>query len=223
VSGYVRTETETGHTMLGRIVTDRPRWVVDASAGWRTKDFGRIALSVWTASELSPRYDDERRRYFNEIDPKLGYGYEYALADVCRDERDEILDIAMDKDGHVFKLQDFDCVFEMYKADPMNFDRVWKGRNDLTASVKIDFDGPDLRIVANVRDEQLADGDCLFVIVDGVGKRFAPDCLIEKGARYVGKIACPKPESVMEIRVEDDDGCGKEGWVTTGQFRVTRN
>jgi hypothetical protein len=144
-------------------------------------------------------------------------------SDVCRDERDEILDIAMDKDGHVFKLQDFDCVFEMYKADPMNFDRVWKGRNDLTASVKIDFDGPDLRIVANVRDEQLADGDCLFVIVDGVGKRFAPDCLIEKGARYVGKIACPKPESVMEIRVEDDDGCGKEGWVTTGQFRVTRN
>lgn len=81
VSGYVRTETETGHTMLGRIVTDRPRWVVDASVGWRTEDFGRIALSVWTASELSPRYDDERRRYFNEIDPKLGYGYEYALAD----------------------------------------------------------------------------------------------------------------------------------------------
>ena len=79
--GYVRTEVETGHTMLGRIVTDRPRWVLDSSIGWRTEDYGRAAFSVWTASELSPRYDDERRRHFNEIDPKLGYGYEYALAD----------------------------------------------------------------------------------------------------------------------------------------------
>ena len=79
--GYLRTEVETGHTMLGKVITDRPRWVVDASAGWRTEDFGRVVFSVWTASELSPRYDDERRRYFNEIDPKLGYGYEYAIAD----------------------------------------------------------------------------------------------------------------------------------------------
>ena len=81
VRGSVRTEVETGHTMLGRIVTDRPRWVVDSTIGWHTEDFGRATFSVWTASELSPRYDDERRRYFNEIDPKLGYGYEYALAD----------------------------------------------------------------------------------------------------------------------------------------------
>ena len=81
VRGCVRTEVETGHTMLGRIVTDRPRWVLDSSIGWRTEDYGRAAFSVWTASELSPRYDDERRRHFNEIDPKLGYGYEYALAD----------------------------------------------------------------------------------------------------------------------------------------------
>ena len=79
--GSVRTEVETGHTMLGRIVTDRPRWVVDSTIGWHTEDFGRAMFSVWTASELSPRYDDERRRYFNEIDPKVGYGYEYAFAD----------------------------------------------------------------------------------------------------------------------------------------------
>jgi len=78
--GSVKTEVETGHTMLGRVVTDRPRWVVDTSVGWCTEDFGRVAFSVWTASELSPRYDDERRRYFNEIDPKLGYGYEYVIA-----------------------------------------------------------------------------------------------------------------------------------------------
>jgi hypothetical protein len=81
VRGSVRTEVETGHTMLGRIVTDRPRWVVDSTIGWLTEDFGRATFSVWTASELSPRYDDERRRYFNEIDPKVGYGYEYAFAD----------------------------------------------------------------------------------------------------------------------------------------------
>ena len=79
--GSFRTEVETGHTMLGKIVTDRPRWVVDTSVGWRTEDFGRVTFGVWTASELSPRYDDERKRYFNEIDPKLGYGYEYVLAD----------------------------------------------------------------------------------------------------------------------------------------------
>ena len=68
VRGSVRTEVETGHTMLGRIVTDRPRWVVDSTIGWHTEDFGRATFNVWTASELSPRYDDERRRYFNEIE-----------------------------------------------------------------------------------------------------------------------------------------------------------
>ena len=30
----------------------------------------------------------------------------------------------------------------------------------------------------------------------------------------------PKADAVLEIRVEDDDGQGKEGWVTTGPFKL---
>lgn len=142
--------------------------------------------------------------------------------DVCRGEEREIQNIELGCREHVFKLQDFDCVFEMYKADPMYFDRVWKGWNDLTAVVKISRVDEDLRIVAYASDEKHCDGDCLVVIVDGVERRFSCEKSDEKSAYYAGRIPCPGPEAVVEIRVEDDDGHGKEGWVTTGRFRVKK-
>lgn len=79
--GALRNEIETGHTMLGKIVTAHPRWVLDATAGCRTADFGSAFVGVWTASELVDVYDDSRRRTFNEIDPRVGYAYELRLAD----------------------------------------------------------------------------------------------------------------------------------------------
>ena len=143
--------------------------------------------------------------------------------DIRRGEEGEIQDVELGRGEHVFKLQDFDCVFEMYKADPKYFDRVWKGWSDLTAVVKIGRVGDELRVVAYTSDEKHCDGDCLVVIVDGVERRFPCEKSDEKSARYAGRITCPGPEAVVEIRVEDDDGHGKEGWVTTGRFRIKRN
>ena len=68
--GYVRTEVETGHTMLGRIVTDRPRWVLDSSIGWRTEDYGRAAFSVWTA--LLKHHPAGKMAMFNLLVPVFG-------------------------------------------------------------------------------------------------------------------------------------------------------
>ena len=77
----VKNEIESGHTMLGKIVTAYPRWVFDASAGVREPDVGSFFVGVWTASELSDAYDGTRRRMFNEIDPRLGYAHDFDLAD----------------------------------------------------------------------------------------------------------------------------------------------
>ena len=141
-------------------------------------------------------------------------------ADVCRGEGDEIQDVALGSGGYVFRLQDFDCVFEMYKADPQNFDRVWKGDNDLSATVAINVVGDEFHVDATTRDERPGDGDCLVVIADGVETRFLPAELTKGGARYFGRIPRPGRDAVLEIRIEDDDGRGKEGWVTTGRFRA---
>lgn len=140
--------------------------------------------------------------------------------DLARGEKPEVQTITLGAQSHCFRLHDYDSVFEMYKADPQNFDRVWKGWNDLTATVRIRRDAENLKVVAEARDEKLAAGDRLVVIVDGVETRFPLEKPIEAGGRYVGQIAFPKPGAVLEIRVEDDDGLGKEGWVTTGPFRV---
>ena len=79
--GTVKNEIETGHTMLGKIVTAYPRWVLDAAVGCRTPEYGALFVGVWTASELTDVYDDVRRRTFNEIDPRVGYAYSLGLAD----------------------------------------------------------------------------------------------------------------------------------------------
>ena len=79
--GTVKNEVETGHTMLGKIVTAYPRWVLDAAVGCRTPEYGALFVGVWTASELTDVYDDVRRRTFNEIDPRVGYAYSLGLAD----------------------------------------------------------------------------------------------------------------------------------------------
>ena len=141
-------------------------------------------------------------------------------ADICRGEGCEIQDVALGSGGYVFRLQDFDCVFEMYKADPQNFDRVWGGDNDLSATVAINVVGDEFHVDATTRDERPGDGDCLVVIADGVETRFLPAELTKGGARYFGRIPRPGRDAVLEIRIEDDDGRGKEGWVTTGRFRA---
>jgi len=140
--------------------------------------------------------------------------------DLERGEKPEIQSIVLGASSHCFRLHDHDSVFEMYKADPANFDRVWNGWNDLAATVWIRRDGEMLKVVAEARDEKLAADDRLVVIVDGAEARFPSEKPIDAGARYVALVDFPKQDSVVEIRVEDDDGKGKEGWVTTGQFRL---
>ena len=141
-------------------------------------------------------------------------------SDLGRGEKPGIQLIALGAQPHCFRLHDYDSVFEMYKADPLHFDRIWKGWNDLIATVRIRRDAGSLKIVAETRDEKLVPDDRLVVIVDGVETRFPLEKPIESGGRYVGQIDFPKPDAILEIRIEDDDGQGKEGWVTTGPFKV---
>lgn len=78
---FAKNEIETGHTMLGKVITVDPRWVLDVGATWRTERFGYFLVGVWNATELTDRYDATRRRAFNEIDPRVGYGYAWTFAD----------------------------------------------------------------------------------------------------------------------------------------------
>ena len=59
---FAKNEIETGHTMLGKIVTVDPRWVLDVGAVWRTDCRGYGLIGGWNASELTSRYDATRRR-----------------------------------------------------------------------------------------------------------------------------------------------------------------
>ena len=140
--------------------------------------------------------------------------------DLRRGEQKEILDIVLDGKGHHFTLHDSDDVFEMYKADPANFDKVWKGWWDLIADIDISVADGRLKIRAKTNDEKLAAADALVVLVDGAETRFPVAASREKGAIYRGDVPCPAADSIIEIRVEDDDGLGKEGWITTGRFRI---
>lgn len=81
VSVFAKNEIETGHTMLGKIITVDPRWVLDVGLVGRTERWGYGLVGVWNATELTGRYDDTRRRAFNEIDPRIGYGYTWTWAD----------------------------------------------------------------------------------------------------------------------------------------------
>lgn len=140
--------------------------------------------------------------------------------DLRRGERKEVLDIVLDGKGHHFTLHDYDGVFEMYKADPANFDKVWKGWWDLIADIDISVVDGRLKIRAKTNDEKLAADDALVVSVDGKEIRFPVAEPHEKGAIYRGDVPCPSADSIVEIRIEDDDGLGKEGWITTGRFRI---
>lgn len=140
--------------------------------------------------------------------------------DLRRGERKEVLDIVLDGKGHHFTLHDYDGVFEMYKADPANFDKVWKGWWDLIADIDISVADGRLKIRAKTNDEKLAADDALVVSVDGKEIRFPVAEPHEKGAIYRGDVPCPSADSIVEIRIEDDDGLGKEGWITTGRFRI---
>lgn len=141
--------------------------------------------------------------------------------DLVQGERPEIATISVEGRGHTFDLTDFDDVFEMYKADPQYFDRVWKGWNDLVGWIGVRRDGVRIRVSATTRDERNAPGDRLVILLDGVeAASAAPKGLTETGAAYAVDLACPPPGTVWEIRVEDDDGQGVEGWITTGRFRL---
>lgn len=77
--GRLKNELESGHTMLGSIVTRRPRWIFDVVAGARHNELGELYLGIWGASELSHKYNSQREQWFNEVDPRIGYAYKYGF------------------------------------------------------------------------------------------------------------------------------------------------
>ena len=73
--GRLKNKLESGHTMLGSIVTRRPRWIFDVVAGIHNNELRELYLGVWGASELSHKYNSQREQWFNEVDPRIGYAY----------------------------------------------------------------------------------------------------------------------------------------------------
>ena len=167
---------------------------------------GEVVLSVGTVPRAL-RFENA-----NEVKPNA--------ADLRFGEQPERKTVDVSGKGHRFVLNDLDDVFEMYKADPAFFDRVWKGPSDLSGRVSVRRTKDGLAIEAVSRDEKVTPGERLVVIVNGVETRFPPTATKNDGANFACDIKLPEAGSTLEIRIEDDDGHGKEGWITTGPFGI---
>jgi len=204
--------------------------------GWDTKAKERYSVRVKTDAAAAYAVDifDNRRklevrdgmvemRFFSSPMALLLEGATFATADADDLKRGETADVALvklGKQGCKFQLNSYDKVFEMYKADPANFDRIWKGGKDLSGHVVVKRDGEMAEVIAWMNDDKVAEGDRMVVIVDGVASGYAVNFSTNVTVNYHAKFPMPKPEAVWEIRIEDDDGLGKEGWMTTDKFKV---
>ena len=135
------------------------------------------------------------------------------------------IDLSADVATVKFELVNFTDIHEIYKADPANIERVWRGWWDLVAWVEVRRDGDSLAVSADVNDECLTDGDSVVVLADGkaIG-RITYRKPRKQGAVYSGSVALPPSGARVEIRIMDDDGLGPgpDGWATTGEFIFKR-
>lgn len=135
------------------------------------------------------------------------------------------IDLSADAATMKFELVKFTDIYEIYKADPANIERVWRGWWDLVAWIEVRRDGDSLAVSADVNDECLTEGDSVVVLADGVAiGRITDRKLRKQGATYSGSVTLPPTGARMEIRVMDADGLGPgpDGWATTGEFIFKR-
>lgn len=123
---------------------------------------------------------------------------------------------------HMFRLKDRTSIHELYKSDATSVDRTWSGGQDLSGTVPVSI-GKDGQLVVDawMCDDQQGAGDRLVLLADG--KEIASGRVIKRTksvSDYRIEATIPRTNAVLEIRIEDDDGKGVDGWATTGAFKV---
>lgn len=150
--------------------------------------------------------------------------------DLRRNESTGVERITLGEQGYEFRLDGFECVHENFKADPRHLDRVWWGKGDCSGTVRVErtVDGR-LSVRARTTDEKVAPGDRMAIFEDGV-EHAVPATVVKAGEgvcatselAFDAVIAFPDETRTLEIRIEDDDGQGVDGWITTGPFSIEK-
>lgn len=78
---WVSPEIASGHISVGRVKVVRPVQNLEVGTGLSYRSLGYVWTSVWCQSDLSNEYRDRRRRLLGEIDPMVGCGREFELAE----------------------------------------------------------------------------------------------------------------------------------------------
>lgn len=140
---------------------------------------------------------------------------------------DGVVEVDLAGGRYEFVLDDFDSVHESFKADPRHLDRVWWGKGDCSGTVTLTRKDDLLVISARTKDEKQASDDRLVVLVNGQRTSVSAR-LVKRGAAicepsilaFEAQIGFPSTKDILEIRIEDDDGQGVDGWLTTRCFRI---
>lgn len=74
-------EIASGHISVGRVKVVHPVQNFDAGLGARLDDVGYVVAGVWSMSDLTECYRERRDKFWNEIDPMVACGREFALGD----------------------------------------------------------------------------------------------------------------------------------------------
>lgn len=80
-SAWVAPEIASGHISVGRVKVVHPVQNLEVGTGVSYRPLGYVWTSVWCQSDLSNAYRDRRRRLLDEIDPMVGCGHEFELAE----------------------------------------------------------------------------------------------------------------------------------------------
>ena len=81
VRGWLATEVESAHVSIGRIKNDYPALNFDSGLRFDGSDFGYLDFGIWSECDLCNHNRRQHRWAFHEIDPKIGYGYRFGIAD----------------------------------------------------------------------------------------------------------------------------------------------
>ena len=79
--GWVNPEIESAHISIGRLKVSYPVFNLDAGTGLDFRDYGYMAVGVWTESDLCSHYRRQRHQAFQEVDPIVLYGYRFDIAE----------------------------------------------------------------------------------------------------------------------------------------------
>jgi len=135
-----------------------------------------------------------------------------------------------------FVLNRADQVKNLWEGNPQTEHRIWKGVEDLSAEISLEqvcrgwwfWRKRMLRVNAVVVDDLHVEsspvdptsGDFMQIRIGDNMLRAAPTCRENGYSLYGLDVPVPDPEVKCSITVYDDDGEGRDGWISTGDFNV---